>query len=204
MRRAPTLRTRNTLFWSLHPTPLGPALLAATSRGLCALSFVDGNAPEKTLAGLAHRWPKARLVERPTATAAFARELARRLRGKPGRPRSLLFQGTQFQRKVWEALLRIPPGDVATYREVAASVRTPSASRAVGQAVGANPIAVLIPCHRVIRSDGGLGGYRWGSWRKRALLGWERARIRPAHRPSRHGTRPELDHLVPVLHLDRL
>ena len=163
------------IFWGIHPTLLGKVLVAVTGRGLCGLDFVrDGGSGTFP----ASRWPSARLVHRPATTAPFAAELERRLRGASGRPLTLRLSGTPFQLKVWEALLRIPSGSVAAYGDVARAIGRPLAVRAVGTAVGSNPVSVLIPCHRVIRSTGAFGEYHWGAWRKRALLGLEGARAR--------------------------
>lgn len=167
-----------------HESPFGECLLATTERGVCALSFFDANR-DAAMAELISRWPGAVIEERPRATAAVARRLfdALSVRDPAGLvPLSLLVRGTNFQVKVWSALLRIPPGTVATYEDVARAVGAPRAVRAVGTAVGRNPVAFLIPCHRVIRGTGALGGYRWGLERKRAMLAWESGRSAPPQR----------------------
>lgn len=161
-----------------HDTPFGECLLATTERGVCGLSFSTGR--DAAMADLASRWPGAVIEEKPRATAPVARRLfdALGVRDPAGLvPLSLLVRGTNFQVKVWSALLRIPAGTVATYEDVAASIGAPRAVRAVGTAVGRNPVAFLIPCHRVIRGTGALGGYRWGVERKRAMLAWESGRV---------------------------
>jgi AraC family transcriptional regulator of adaptative response/methylated-DNA-[protein]-cysteine methyltransferase len=156
--------------WGLHPSPFGPAVVATTSRGLCGLEFPDA-IPARAAESLQRRWPEATLVHDPAATEpAAARVFAH---GPDDAPLRLMLRGTNFQLKVWEALLRIPEGRVVSYADVAAAIGRPGASRAVGNAVGANPIAYLIPCHRVIRESGALGGYRWGLTRKRAMLARE-------------------------------
>lgn len=162
----------------VHDTPFGAALFAATPRGLCGITFLDPNGTTARAAEdeLRARWPGARFARNPAATEGYAAELARRARGGGARPLTLVVKGTRFQVKVWEALLRIPSGALSTYGDLARAVGAPSASRAVGAAVGQNPIAWLIPCHRVIRSTGVLGDYRWGSQRKRAIVGAELAR----------------------------
>jgi AraC family transcriptional regulator of adaptative response/methylated-DNA-[protein]-cysteine methyltransferase len=160
-----------TIRWGRAGTPLGVALFAASERGLVALSF-DGDAGE-----LGRRWPGARLVRDETAIAPHAAALRARLRGEPAQPIGLVLKGTPLQLRVWEALLAIPPGRVVSYADVAAAAGAPTAVRAVGSAIGRNPIACLIPCHRVIRATGAVGDYRWGPERKRALLGIESARI---------------------------
>jgi AraC family transcriptional regulator, regulatory protein of adaptative response / methylated-DNA-[protein]-cysteine methyltransferase len=160
------------LRWGRHDTPFGPALLIATERGLCGLSFEA----EEGLDELQARWPGAQFIQAPRFTAPYAEVLRARTQGRPVAPLAVLLKGTPFQLKVWEALLRIPEGQVLTYGGLAAQVGATRGARAVGSAVGDNPIAFLIPCHRVIRGTGALGGYRWGEARKRAMLALERAR----------------------------
>jgi AraC family transcriptional regulator of adaptative response/methylated-DNA-[protein]-cysteine methyltransferase len=165
-----------TIQYGFHASPFGECLLATTPRGICSLNFVGAGGQRGELEGLHARWPAADLVENTGATAPVAESIfAFPLPAQP--PLRLLLAGTNFQLKVWEALLRIPPGSVCTYEDVAQVIGQPSASRAVGGAVGANAIAYLIPCHRVIRKSGVVRDYRWGSTRKKALLGWEAARL---------------------------
>ncbi|MFN7087800.1 MAG: methylated-DNA--[protein]-cysteine S-methyltransferase [Burkholderiales bacterium] len=154
-------------------TRFGRALIATTARGICALHFVDGI--DDARAHLAAQWPRARLVHDPRAAAALARRIFAPLETAAPRPLALLVKGTNFQLKVWRALLALPAKAVTTYGDLAASLGVPTAARAVGAAVGANPIAYLIPCHRVIRASGVLTGYRWGAERKAAILAWEAA-----------------------------
>jgi AraC family transcriptional regulator of adaptative response/methylated-DNA-[protein]-cysteine methyltransferase len=156
--------------YGLHPTPFGECLLGATERGICHLSFVEAAGPAAALADFSQRWARAERVEAPQHTAGYIRQI---FESHSPTGLRLHLRGTNFQLKVWEALLQIPPGYVTHYQDVAIHLGLPTASRAVGSAVGDNPIAVLIPCHRVIRRDGGLGGYRYGLTRKKALLGWE-------------------------------
>lgn len=165
-----------TIRWGIHPSPFGDALFALTDRGLCRLSFVGDDAAA-TIEELRTDWPGARLVEAPVASRALAGELRRRLRGAPDRPLPLLLKGTPFQLKVWEALLSVPEGAVTSYQSLASAIGQPRATRAVGSAIAANPIALLIPCHRVLRATGQLGDYRWGPVRKRAVLALEQARL---------------------------
>ena len=167
--------------YSFQPSPFGECLLAFTSRGICGLAFAMAGDRDEPLNDLRRRWWRAKLVEDPRRAAALADLIFAKLDQGDGEPLRLLLNGTNFQIKVWEALLRIPPGSLATYESVAASIGKPKAARAVGQAVGANPIALIIPCHRVIRKMGLMGGYRWGTSRKRAILGWEQARQSAAH-----------------------
>jgi len=166
--------------WAIEDTMFGKAVFAATPRGLCGLWFLGDDGPRGAVAELGRRFPHASLRRAPGRMAPIAAELERRLRGRAPRPLSLLLAGTSFQLQVWEALLRVPAGRVVDYRRVATSIGRPGADRAVAQAIGANPIACLIPCHRVIQSTGGFGGYRWGQPRKRALLAVEQSRARPA------------------------
>lgn len=158
------------LTWGLAATPFGMALLAQGPHGVVKLAFVDdGHA--QAWAELQRDWPAARLQR----DDQMMQLLAERVFGGFQRlePVHLFVKGTQFQLKVWQALLQVPEGRLTTYGELARRIDQPGAARAVGSAVGANPIALLIPCHRVIRGDGGLGGYHWGETRKRALIGLE-------------------------------
>ena len=152
-------------------TPFGKGLGMATARGLCGLAFADDGQEDATLAEMCGRWPKARFtpdpgVAAPHVAAALAQSGSARLH----------LTGTPFQIKVWEALLHVPTGHVTSYAAIGQRVCSASASRAVGSAVGRNPIGFLIPCHRCLRSSGALGGYHWGLERKRAMLAWESAR----------------------------
>lgn len=176
--------------WGVHPTPFGPALLAVTERGLTSLSFVPPEGPDPLVERLARVWPGAVMEESPQRTEPVAvsifgpTEVASSPDASPvlqperdGSPMTLRLhvRGTNFQIRVWEALLRVPPGRAVTYADLAEAVGRPGAARAVGNATGRNPVALVIPCHRVLRKNGVLGGYRWGVARKRALLGWESA-----------------------------
>ena len=151
-------------------SPFGDCLVMTTPRGICGVGFAGDKGRDATFADLAARWPDARFIE----DAASVRALAQRIFAPAGGDGlRLVLYGTPWQIKVWEALLRIPPGSACTYEDVAQWVGQPSAARAVGGAVGANAIAYLIPCHRVIRKSGVIRDYRWGSTRKKAILGWE-------------------------------
>jgi AraC family transcriptional regulator of adaptative response/methylated-DNA-[protein]-cysteine methyltransferase len=163
-----------TIRYGFHPTPFGEALIAATARGICALAFLQGSR-EEVLARVRPPWKNAAFVHDQQATAALAERLFSRGEQQSGGDLVLHVQGTNFQIKVWQALLCLPPGSAATYGAIAAAVGAPGAARAVGAAVGQNPVAWLIPCHRVIRKTGILGEYRWGAVRKKAMLGWEAA-----------------------------
>ena len=160
--------------WGVHASPFGECLLALAPRGVCALEFLDPETEDDALARLRAHWQNAELVHAPQVTAAVAARIFD-AGAKRQAPLALLVQGTNFQIKVWEALLRIAPGRMTTYAGLAESVGQPRAARAVGSAVAANPIGYLIPCHRVIRSTGAFGDYRWGALRKRVLLSRELA-----------------------------
>ena len=160
-----------------HSTPFGECLLATTTRGIVALNFLDpDNSWEDALGALHHTWPAATIVIDPVATAPQAKRIFA-LQGNDLSPLRILVKGTNFQVKVWEALLRIPHGAVCTYADIARTIQNPAAVRAVGGAVGANAVAYLIPCHRVIRQGGVVSDYRWGATRKRAMIGWEAAHL---------------------------
>lgn len=165
------------VFYSWGESVLGPYVVASTARGVCALRFADRQGQPRLLDALAAEWPAATLVHAPNAH----REVAAQLR--PDRRRTgalrLDVRGTNLQVQVWRALLAIPAGAAITYGELARAIGRPRAARAVGTAVAANPVAVLIPCHRVIRATGVTGDYRWGADRKVALLAWERALLAP-------------------------
>lgn len=155
--------------YAVHATALGRLFVAITPRGICRAGFVDFTSTESLLAELHNTWPLASLQENPESTSAVINRLfPGDTNSRPG-PVSLHVSGTNFQIAVWRALLAIPPGAVATYGQIAEAVGAPAAARAVGNAIAANPVALLIPCHRVIRQSGALGGYRWGTTRKRIL-----------------------------------
>jgi AraC family transcriptional regulator, regulatory protein of adaptative response / methylated-DNA-[protein]-cysteine methyltransferase len=156
--------------WAEAETPFGDALIAVTERGICGMHFTGALLPADALADLQRRWPNAEFHHAPGRVRDVAAQLFSADRAAPV---SVLVSGTNFQIQVWRALLRIPAGSVATYDDVARSIGAPRSHRAVGAAIGRNPVAVLIPCHRVIRKDGALGGYHWGVERKAALLAWE-------------------------------
>lgn len=158
--------------YGFHPTPFGECLLALTGRGICFLRFVDQDGRVSALQDLQAHWPQASLSENTPKTSQVMGDIFP-LADKPGGRLNIYLSGTNFQIKVWEALLRIPYGKLVSYGQIASSLNLPGASRAVGQAVGNNPIAYLIPCHRVIRKMGVFGNYRYGPLRKKAMLGWE-------------------------------
>lgn len=159
------------LRFGIHPSPFGPMLIGTTSRGIAKLSFLARATSAEATRELRSAWPKASLVRDQQATAPIARQLFKR-----GAPRALVVRGTNFQVQVWKALLAIPAGRTSTYAAIAKAIGSPKAVRAVGTAIGKNPVGYLIPCHRVLTSQGSLGGYRWDPKRKEALLMWESAR----------------------------
>ena len=165
------------IVYGFHPSPFGECLLALTERGICSLAFVLGNGRAGTLAAFKKEWAGAQLSEDPQATQPFVSRIFQIFQGQESTPVRLYLQGTNFQIKVWEALLRIPSGYVVSYEDIAVQVGMPRAARAVGNAIARNPIPVLIPCHRVIHKDGDFGNYSMGTARKKALLGWEAAKI---------------------------
>lgn len=163
--------------YGFHPTPFGACLLATTPRGICALRFVALADRGQTLTQLQAEWPGAQFVHRPAAGEPLVRRLFRHARGEETPPFHLLLKGTNFQIQVWQALLTIPFGALVSYQTVAAHIAAPTAARAVGRAIAQNPIAYLIPCHRVITKVGAAHRYRWGTARKQAILGWEASRL---------------------------
>lgn len=166
--------------YGLHGTPFGHCLVATTTRGICNLQFLEQADRELAVAELRQHWPQAELILDGAATEDVCDRLfwplaAGLAQGKG--PIALHLKGTNFQIQVWRALLKIPLGELTTYQGLAQAVGKPKAARAIGNAVGKNPVGFLIPCHRVIRGSGELGGYRWGTDRKAMLLGWEASQV---------------------------
>jgi AraC family transcriptional regulator of adaptative response/methylated-DNA-[protein]-cysteine methyltransferase len=166
--------------FGFHPSPFGLALAMSTPRGLCGLAFADVGEEAAALADMRARWPNATYVEDPTATAPLVARIFDPTSWQGDQPLRIVFIGTDFEIKVWETLLRIPMGLATTYSTIAEHVGRPKAARAVGAAVGKNPISFVVPCHRVIGKSGDLTGYHWGLTRKRAILGWEAGKVEPA------------------------
>ncbi len=156
--------------WGWFDTPFGPAVVMGTDRGICGMGFAADMGEAAAFDDLKRRWPLADFTEYPARLHPWVQAAL----GGQAAPLALI--GAPFQIKVWEALLRIPSGHVTTYGEIAAAIGNPKAVRAVGTAVGRNPISLFIPCHRALRKTGGLGGYHWGLPVKRAILAWEAAR----------------------------
>jgi AraC family transcriptional regulator of adaptative response/methylated-DNA-[protein]-cysteine methyltransferase len=169
-----------TIGYGFHPSPFGTALVMATERGLAGLAFADPGEERSALADMRSRWPKASIIENAARTAPLARRIFDRKLWRSWEPLRIVLIGTDFEVRVWEALLRIPMGRAVTYSDIAASIRAPKAARAVGAAVGKNPLSFVVPCHRALGKNGDLTGYHWGMTRKRAMLGWEAARVQAA------------------------
>lgn len=159
--------------YGFHDTPLGKMFAAVTRRGVCRMEFLDYGAADEVLTELRKTWPKGELIQNESATSYVIDALFSEQAGWGHGPLSLNVVGTNFQVAVWRALLRIPPGRLASYSQIARALGYPKASRAVGNAIGANPVALLIPCHRVIQQSGAMGGYRWGAPKKQMVQMWE-------------------------------
>ncbi len=160
-----------TIFYGWFDSPFGDTLAMGTERGLCGMAFASESGRDWAMQDLRLRWPEARFAEAPERIAAW---VAAGFAGSGEAALHLI--GAPFQIKVWEALMRVPSGHVTTYSEIAQAIGAPRAVRAVGTAVGRNPVSYLIPCHRALRKSGALGGYHWGLPVKRAILAWESAR----------------------------
>lgn len=161
--------------YGYHNTPFGHAFLAATEKGIVSLQFLEAGQEALVLEQLRAEWPQAQVGADEAFTAALVSKI---FNAKPGEKLHVMVKGTNFQVKVWEALLRLPAGSVTTYSRIAEYIGHPKAVRAVGSAIGANPVAFLIPCHRVIRKEGQLGEYHWGSTRKKVLVGYEMSKVK--------------------------
>jgi AraC family transcriptional regulator, regulatory protein of adaptative response / methylated-DNA-[protein]-cysteine methyltransferase len=166
-----------TVTYGFHPSLFGTALVMTTERGLCGLAFADEGENAAALEDMRRRWPNARYVEDQTRTTAVARRIFEPTQWRKELPLRIVLIGTDFEVRVWETLLLIPLGRAATYSDVARNVCSEKAARAVGAAVGKNPISFVVPCHRVVGKNGTLTGYHWGLTRKRAMLGWEAGRL---------------------------
>lgn len=156
-----------------HESPFGLALVMITDRGLAGLAFADAGGEQACFDDMAERWPKAQFQADPSATAPYAERIFNPDRWRQEEPLRVVLIGSDFQIRVWQALLRIPLGRAVTYSSIAGEIGQPTASRAVGAAVGRNPISFVVPCHRALGKSGALTGYHWGLTRKRAMLGWE-------------------------------
>ncbi|MGO4706055.1 methylated-DNA--[protein]-cysteine S-methyltransferase [Microvirga sp. 2MCAF38] len=162
-----------TMRFGFHSSPFGEAVLVATDRGLAGLGFVDNGDRQAALEDLKRRWPKAEYIEDTAATAPLARRIFDPHRWQDEQPLKVVLIGTDFEVRVWQTLLRIPRDRATSYSDIARHIGKPAAARAVGAAVGRNPISFVVPCHRVLGRSGALTGYHWGLTRKQAILGWE-------------------------------
>jgi len=162
-----------TMTYGFHDCPFGRALILITNEGLAGLAFADPGEEASALADMRSRWSEATYTENPVATQPYAKRIFEAQNWSSNQPLRVVFIGSDFEIRVWETLLRIPFGKASTYSDIAAHLGKPSAARAVGSAVGKNPISFVVPCHRVLGKSGGLCGYHWGLTRKRAILGWE-------------------------------
>jgi AraC family transcriptional regulator of adaptative response/methylated-DNA-[protein]-cysteine methyltransferase len=159
------------IFYGFHHSPFGICLIAATAKGVCAVNFIEDE--QVALQELTDNWPHAQLIHNPGVTQSYYEQIFKHRQ----EPVTAILKGTPFQIQVWKALLRIPKGGLATYANVANQIGRPNAQRAVGTAIGSNPLGFLIPCHRVINAKGIVGNYRWGTERKKLILGWEAANL---------------------------
>ncbi|RZN33087.1 bifunctional helix-turn-helix domain-containing protein/methylated-DNA--[protein]-cysteine S-methyltransferase [Bradyrhizobium sp. Leo121] len=166
-----------TLHYGFHPSPFGTAIVIATSRGLAGLAFADPGDEATAFADLRRRWPNATYVEDAEGTAPIAQRVFDTKLWRPDQPLRVVLIGTDFEVRVWETLLRIPMGRAVSYSDIACKINSPKASRAVGAAVGRNPVSFVVPCHRALGKSGALTGYHWGITRKQAMLGWEAGQL---------------------------
>ncbi len=166
------------IIWGYHASPFGNALIMATERGVAGLAFADDAAQEAAiLEDMMRRWPAANYINDPERTERYAKRIFTPELWRKSSPLKIVLIGTDFEVRVWDALLKLPMGQAITYSDLANHVCTPAAARAVGSAVGRTPISSVVPCRRVLRKGGGLGGYHWGVTRKQAIIGWEAGRL---------------------------
>ena len=163
--------------YGFHPSPFGIALVMVTDFGMCGLAFADPGEEAVALSDMKQRWPNAQYTEDSALTAPYAARIFAPEKWRDGQPLRVTMIGTDFEIRVWETLLKIPTGKATTYGDIACAVGSPKAARAVGAAVGRNPISFVVPCHRVLGKSGDLTGYHWGLTRKRAILGWEAGQL---------------------------
>ncbi|MCV0351524.1 MAG: bifunctional helix-turn-helix domain-containing protein/methylated-DNA--[protein]-cysteine S-methyltransferase [Nitratireductor sp.] len=173
-----------TMRYGFHISPFGQALIMVTERGLAGLAFCDAGEERAAFEDMASRWPNADYVEDMAATAPYAARVFEPSRWRADEPLRVVLIGTDFQVRVWDALLKIPMGRACAYSDIAGTIGKPSASRAVGAAVGANPVSFVVPCHRAVGKSGALTGYHWGLTRKRAILGWEAGQLSQESQPA--------------------
>jgi AraC family transcriptional regulator of adaptative response/methylated-DNA-[protein]-cysteine methyltransferase len=166
-----------TLAYGFHPSPFGSAIVIASGRGLAGLAFADPGEEPAALADMQRRWPRASYVEDRAGTSALAQRIFDTRLWRVDQPLRVVLIGTDFEVRVWETLLKIPMGRAVCYSDIATRIKSPRASRAVGAAVGKNPISFVVPCHRALGKSGALTGYHWGITRKQAMIGWEAGQV---------------------------
>ena len=166
-----------TLRVGFHPSPFGTAIVIASGRGLAGLAFADPGEEQAALTDMQRRWPRATYLEDRAGTAALAQRIFDTKMWREDQPLRVVLIGTDFEVRVWETLLKIPMGRAVSYSDIASKIRNPKASRAVGAAVGRNPVSFVVPCHRALGKSGALTGYHWGITRKQAMLGWEAGQV---------------------------
>jgi AraC family transcriptional regulator, regulatory protein of adaptative response / methylated-DNA-[protein]-cysteine methyltransferase len=166
-----------TLSYGFHPSPFGTAVVIATPRGLAGLALADEGEEKSAFEDMRSRWPKARYVQDQALTLPLAQRIFDPKAWRQDRPLRVVLIGTDFEVRVWESLLKLPLDRATTYSDIARSLGKPNAARAVGGAVGRNPVSFVVPCHRCIGKSGDLTGYHWGLTRKRAILGWEAGQV---------------------------
>jgi AraC family transcriptional regulator, regulatory protein of adaptative response / methylated-DNA-[protein]-cysteine methyltransferase len=166
-----------TLRYGFHPSPFGTAIVIASGRGLAGLAFADPGEEQAALADMRQRWPRATYLEDRAGTAALAQRIFDTRMWRADQPLRVVLIGTDFEVRVWETLLKIPMGRAVSYSDIATKIKSPKASRAVGAAVGKNPVSFVVPCHRALGKSGALTGYHWGITRKQAMLGWEAGQV---------------------------
>jgi AraC family transcriptional regulator, regulatory protein of adaptative response / methylated-DNA-[protein]-cysteine methyltransferase len=166
-----------TLAYGFHPSPFGTAIVIASGRGLAGLAFADPGGEKAALADMQRRWPRATYVEDRAGTAGLAQRVFDTKMWRADQPLRVVLIGTDFEVRVWETLLKIPMGRAVSYSDIASKIKNPKASRAVGAAVGRNPVSFVVPCHRALGKSGALTGYHWGITRKQAMLGWEAGQV---------------------------
>ncbi|MVT65393.1 methylated-DNA--[protein]-cysteine S-methyltransferase [Bradyrhizobium pachyrhizi] len=166
-----------TLRYGFHPSPFGTAIVIATDRGLAGLAFADHGDEQTAFADMKRRWPNATYVEDTDGTTALAQRVFDTRLWRADQPLRVVLIGTDFEVRVWETLLKVPMGRAVSYSDIACKINSPKASRAVGAAVGRNPVSFVVPCHRALGKSGALTGYHWGTTRKQAMLGWEAGQV---------------------------
>ena len=166
-----------TLRFGFHPSPFGTAIVIASGRGLAGLAFSDPGEEQPALADMQRRWPRATYIEDTDGTADLAQRIFDTKMWREDQPLRVVLIGTDFEVRVWETLLKIPMGRAVCYSDIANNIKNPKASRAVGAAVGRNPLSFVVPCHRALGKSGALTGYHWGITRKQAMLGWEAGQV---------------------------